>query len=163
MRRLLVLSVLLLGAAWVAAQTSSSSSASSPTQSSTSPSQSSTSSTPSSSSSSLSGMGQSASSSSAGETKVEGCLSGSNGSYTLASKGGTTYQLSGDTSKLTEHVGHEVQITGRTQSASSSSPSSSSGTGAASSGQTGAGSQPTLSVSSVKHISSSCSSSGTSH
>src|SRR5215469_307211 len=138
MRKLLVLSVLLQGAVWVAAQTSSSSPSSSPAQPSTSPGQSSTSSTP--SSSSQSSTSQSTSSSSTSETKVEGCLSGSNGSYTLAAKDGTTYQLSGDTSKLSEHVGHDVQITGTTQ-ASSSSGSSSSG---ASSGQTSAASQPTL-------------------
>jgi hypothetical protein len=33
---------------------------------------------------------------------VEGCLQGSNGSYTLTAKDGTMYQLSGDTSKLAD-------------------------------------------------------------
>ena len=58
-----------------------------------------------------------AASSGSGQTAVEGCLQGSNGSFTLTDKAGTTYQLQGDTSKLAEHVGHEVQITGTTSSA----------------------------------------------
>ena len=58
--------------------------------------------------------GSSQAGTSAGETSVEGCLQGSNGNFTLTDKSGTTYQLSGDTSKLSKHVGHEVQITGST-------------------------------------------------
>ena len=49
---------------------------------------------------------------------VEGCLQGTNGDYTLSDKSGTTYQLEGDTSNLSVHVGHEVQITGPTSGAS---------------------------------------------
>lgn len=88
--------------------------------------------------------GQSAS----GQMTVEGCLSGSNGNFTLTDKNGTSYQLTGDTAKLTEHVGHEVKVTGM----------SSSGAGGESA-STGAGSQ-TLQVSSVKHISKTCKSGG---
>jgi Protein of unknown function (DUF5818) len=77
---------------------------------------------------------------------VEGCLQGSNGSYTLTAKDGTMYQLSGDTSKLSEHIGHEVQITGMT---SASATDSSAGVAAGSS-------QQTLEVKSVKHISKTC-------
>jgi hypothetical protein len=73
---------------------------------------------------------------------VEGCLQGSNGNYTLTDSAGTTYQLAGDTSKLTEHVGHEVEIKGSTSPSSSAS--------------TGASSQPTLTVDSVKHVSKTC-------
>ena len=84
----------------------------------------------------------------AGQTKspssntVEGCLQGSNGNYTLTDSAGTTYQLAGDTSKLTEHVGHEVEIKGSTSPSSSASA--------------GASSQPTLTVDSVKHVSKTC-------
>ena len=95
-----------------------------------------------------------------GGTSVEGCLQGSNGSYTLTAKDGTTYQLSGDTSKLAEHVGHEVRVMGRTSSGGMGSSS-----GASSSSSMGAGSQQTLEVKGVKHVSKSCttSSSGMSH
>jgi hypothetical protein len=80
---------------------------------------------------------------------VEGCLQGSNGSYTLMAKDGTMYQLSGDTSKLADHVGHEVQITGTTWRSATD----------ASAGAAAAGSQPTLEVKSVKHVSKGCKSS----
>src|SRR5436853_5515588 len=56
-----------------------------------------------------------------GQTNVQGCLQGSNGSYTLTADSGTTYQLQGDTSKLDKHVGHEVQITGTPSGTGSSS------------------------------------------
>jgi hypothetical protein len=56
---------------------------------------------------------------------VEGCLQGSNGNFALSDKSGTTYQLSGDTSKLSKHVGHEVQITGSTSASSAASSTSS--------------------------------------
>jgi len=81
---------------------------------------------------------------------VEGCVSGSDGKYTLTDKQGTTYQLTGDTSKLAEHVGHEVKITGSTSGGSASS-------GAASAA---AGGSQSLEVKSVKHVSKTCSSGG---
>jgi hypothetical protein len=141
---ILFLSVLLLGVSWAVAQGT-------PDQSGSS------SSSPSSSSSSA----QSSPSSAGGETTVEGCLSGSSGSYTLAAKDGSTYQLTGDTAKLSEHVGHEVKITGTANSAASS-PSSG---GAASGSSASSGSQKSLQVTSVKHISKTCQagSSGMSH
>ena len=86
------------------------------------------------------------------QTKVTGCLAGAAGSYTISDKSGQTYQLSGDTSKLSEHVGHKVEITG-TAMAAGENPTGdkgkSSGAGSMSSG-------PTLSVSSIKHISEKC-------
>lgn len=127
----LFLSVLLLGVSWAVAQGTSQ----------TSPSTSSPSSSAQTSSQTSAG----------GETTVEGCLSGSSGSYTLAAKDGTTYQLTGDTAKLSEHVGHEVKITGTANSAASS-PSS----GAASSTAGSTGSEKSLQVSSVKHVSKTC-------
>lgn len=124
----LFLSVLLLGVSWAVAQgTSGQTSASS---------------------------GQSSETSSGGETSVQGCLSSSGGSYTLTAKDGTTYQLTGDTAKLSEHVGHEVKITGTANSAASS--ASTGATGAAGS----TGTEKSLQVSSVKHISKTCESGG---
>lgn len=127
----LFLSVLLLGVSWAVAQGTS------PTSPSTS--------------SPDSSAQTSSQTSAGGDTTVEGCLSGSSGSYTLAAKDGTTYQLTGDTAKLSEHVGHEVKITGTANSAASS-PSS----GAASSSAGSTGSEKSLQVSSVKHVSKTC-------
>lgn len=142
MRNKLLLSSMLLCAMWVVAQTypNSSSSQSSSSSGQTSPS--------SQTSSQSSGAGN--------ETTVRGCLSGSSGNYTLTSDSGTTYQITGDTSKLSDHVGHEVEIKGTT----SPSSSSSSGGAASSTGSTsaGGGSQQTLSMTSMKHIASTCSS-----
>jgi hypothetical protein len=133
MRQLfLCLSVLLLGLSWAAAQSTSSQTSPNSTSS-----------------------GQETQSSAGGETTVEGCLSGSNGSFTLSDKNGTTYSLTGDTAKLSEHVGHEVKITGTSNSAASS--PSSTGTPSATGS---AGAQQTLQVSSVKHVSKTCQSGG---
>jgi hypothetical protein len=87
--------------------------------------------------------------SASGQTKVQGCLQGSDGNYTLTADTGTTYQLQGDTSKLSAHVGHEVQITGSTTSESSATTPTT-GTPA------GATQQPTLAVQNMKHISETC-------
>jgi hypothetical protein len=75
---------------------------------------------------------------------VQGCLAGSDGNYTLTADNGTTYQLAGNTAELKDHVGHEVQITGKT-----------SGSNAASS-SAGAAQQGVLEVKSMKHISKTC-------
>jgi hypothetical protein len=94
---------------------------------------------------------------------VQGCLSGSNGNYTLTDKNGTAYQLTGDTAKLSEHVGHEIKVMGSSGSAgagaSGSTETSPSGAGAS------AGAGQSLEVSSVKMVSKSCKSgsSGMSH
>ena len=79
---------------------------------------------------------------------VEGCLSGSNGNFTLTDKNGMAYQLTGDSSTLSEHVGHEVKVTGMSSSSASGSSASTGGSG------------QTLQVSSVKHISKTCKSAG---
>jgi Protein of unknown function (DUF5818) len=91
---------------------------------------------------------QSSKSGSSSQTSVKGCLSRSGSDYTLTDKSGTTFKLTGDTSKLSDHVGHEVQITGTENSASSSAASSTASSS----------SQPTIDVSSMKHISETCSS-----
>jgi hypothetical protein len=144
MKQLLLVAVLLLGGAWVAAQSTPSSdpssSVSGSSQSSASQSGSATSS-------------QSGSEASGSHQSVEGCLSGSDGKYTLTDKQGTTYQLTGDTSKLAEHVGHEVKITGSSGAGAGSA-------GSAASSGAGAGGGQTLEVKSVKHVSKSCQSGG---
>jgi len=91
---------------------------------------------------------QSADSGNSGQTTVKGCLAKSDGGFTLTDKAGTTYKLTGDTAKLSDHVGHEVQIKGTTSQANSSPGAVASSTS----------SQPTLDVSSMKHISETCSS-----
>ena len=85
-----------------------------------------------------------------GQTAVKGCLQESNGNYTLTAKSGTVYLLQGDTAKLSEHIGHEVAITGSTTAASNA-PSGTPGTPAGSTQQ-----QATLTVENVKHISKTC-------
>jgi len=132
---LLFVSVMLLGLSWAVAQSSS---------------------TPSSpgyggQDSSATSAGSGGQTHSAGQMTVEGCLSGANGNFTLTAKNGTTYELTGDTATLTEHVGHEVKVTG-------TSGSGEAGTNASTGGAAGSG--HTLQVSSVKHISKTCKSGG---
>jgi len=88
---------------------------------------------------------------------VEGCLSGSAGMYTLKDKNtGTTFALSGNTSKLADHVGHEIRVTGTTSGSGSSASSAAKDTA---SGDTSAlGGTETINVTSFKHLSTSCSS-----
>jgi hypothetical protein len=132
----LLLSVLLLAACWALAQDASNQ-------------------TNSNSSATSASSGQTASPTANGATTVEGCLNGSSGNYTIHDKNGNTYQLTGDTAKLSEHVGHEVKVTGTSSSASASGGGTSAGT----TGQAGGNSQ-TLEVSSVKHISKTCQNGG---
>jgi hypothetical protein len=128
MRHLLLLSVLLC-ASWAIAQNS-------PSQTN------STQSTPT----------QAATGDTGSQTTVQGCLSGSDGNYTLTDKNGNSFQLKGDTAKLSEHVGHEIKITGALNSASASS-----GGGSNTMGQTGTASQQqTIEVSSMKHVAKTC-------
>lgn len=89
-------------------------------------------------------------------TSIQGCLSGSGGSYTLTDQSGKSYQLEGDTSTLSEHVGQEVQLTGK----ESGSSSGSMGTPSATSTTTPGTSTESLkfNVSKVKKISDTCTS-----
>jgi hypothetical protein len=89
------------------------------------------------------------------QVTVQGCLSGSDGKYMLTDDNGKMYNLGGDTSKLADHVGHEVKITG-TKSASEASGES----GGTMSDQS---SSPTLEVTSMKHISKTCKNGAMSH
>jgi hypothetical protein len=131
-KTLMLAAILLLSAAWIQAQEDHSKAGSNPQAGSPT------------SASQDSSKGDSGSSQS-----VEGCLQGANGSFTLTDQSGTTWQLAGDTSKLTEHVGHEVQIKGSTGGASP-----------AGAGAGAAGGQQTLTVESVKHMSKTCKSAG---
>ena len=146
MRYLQLLAVLLLCGVWATAQNNPSSQTSSPdpstsTQTTGSTSAGSDSAGSSQKDSSMSETGTSANS-------VEGCLSGSDGNYTLTDQTGASYKLTGDTAKLSEHIGHEVKITGTKSSASA--------TGASDTmGQTG-GAQQSIEVTSVKHVSKTC-------
>jgi Protein of unknown function (DUF5818) len=166
----LITAILLLSAAWAVAQTSPStpqsttpetSSQQSTAPSSTSPSQQPA--TPDTSSTTTqTTTTQTTQTSSNSSTSIEGCLSGSAGNWTLTDQSGKTWQLAGDTSKLSDHVGHQVRLMGSDNSSSaSSSPSSSSPSSSA--GATGAGSasgtQSTFTVNKVKMISSTCSTS----
>ena len=139
MRQLLLLvSVLLLGLSWAIAQDSTTPSSHSPTGSAHS-------------SDSMGHSGQTARTGAGGQMTVEGCLNGSSGSFTLTDKNGTSYQLTGDTAKLSQHVGHEVKITGTSGSASAGASGS---TETPASGTAAAG--QTLEVTSIKHISKTC-------
>jgi len=66
------------------------------------------------------------------EQSIRGCLSGSEGNFTLTADGGQTFKLSGDDAKLKEHVGHMVEIKGMPEQASSDASAASSGSSAAS-------------------------------
>ncbi|HEY6273168.1 MAG TPA: DUF5818 domain-containing protein [Terriglobales bacterium] len=134
MRKLsLLAAVLLLSSAWVLAQNSTPPAPDTQNPSSTSPSAQQPAQQPDTS--------QTASGDHAGQS-VEGCIGGSAGNFTLTDASGKTYQLAGDTSKLGDHVGHEVRVTGDEAAAS--------GSAAAAGGPT------TLTVKKVKMISSSC-------
>ena len=131
----LVLSLLLLGLTWSVAQNSTTS------QSSTS--------TGAQQHSNMAG--QNSRMGAGGHVTVEGCLSGTGGNYTLTAKNGMTYQLTGDTAKLSEHVGREVKVTGLSENATGGTASAAGGAGAG---------EHEIQVTSVKHISKTCKSGG---
>ena len=83
---------------------------------------------------------------------VKGCLSGSDGAYTLTDKTGQNYQLTGDTAKLGDHVGHEIRVMGTVTSASVP-PGGESPHGAMGPTSTA---QQTIQVASFKHVSKTC-------
>jgi len=161
-KTILLTFTLLASSAWMVAQSTPSSSQSPDTSS--SPSTSAGQSTGSAASQSSGSQAGSAESQSSGsETTIRGCLNSSGGSYTLTDASGTTYQLQGDSSKLSSHVNNEVEIKGTASGASgagaagSTSPSagSSASTGASSTGSA-AGSQM-FNVTKVKKVSGTCS------
>ena len=168
----LITAILLLSAAWAVAQTSPSTPQSTTpdtsSQQSTSPSSTSPSQQPAtpdtSSTTTQTTTTQTTQTSNNSSTSIEGCLSGSAGNWTLTDQSGKTWQLAGDTSKLSDHVGHQVRLMGTDNSSSASGSSSpSSSNPSSSTGATGAGSssgtQSTFTVNKVKMISSTCSTS----
>lgn len=97
----------------------------------------------------------------ASQTKLRGCLNSSGGGYTLTDASGTQYQLTGDTSKLSQHVNNEVEVKGSGAGASGSaygngSAGSQAATGSAGTGQSG----QMFNVTKVKKISGTCNSGG---
>jgi hypothetical protein len=49
----------------------------------------------------------------ADQITIRGCLSGSDQNFTISDQSGRSYKLSGDFAMLSEHVGHEVELTGK--------------------------------------------------
>lgn len=85
------------------------------------------------------------------ETTIAGCLNSAGGGYTLTDASGTTYQLSGDTSKLSSRVNNQVELKG------TASGSASGSAGSSASASSGAASGQTFNVTKVKKIASTCS------
>ncbi|MFY9908100.1 MAG: hypothetical protein WBX02_18085 [Terriglobales bacterium] len=159
MRHLLLLSVLLLGTTWAVAQTDQATpsqttpSQTSPSEASQAPDQTS----PSTAAPDQNSTGEASGDQTtvgSGNTTVEGCLSGSDGNYTLTADNGTAYKLTGNTAKLSDHVGHEIKVMGTTGAASASGSSGAMGNDSSS---------QTLQVNSFKHISKTCKNNSMSH
>jgi ABC-type transport system involved in cytochrome c biogenesis ATPase subunit len=87
-----------------------------------------------------------------GLTTIQGCLQYTNGHYRLTEDNGTTHQLQSEANKLTHHVGHEVELTGKETVRTVDTTIQ----GAASSVKE----QPVFKVSSVKHVADTCTSAG---
>src|SRR4051812_10892590 len=81
------------------------------------------------------------------QISVQGCLAGSNGSYTLTDKSGNSYQLTAGNVDLSTHLGQQVQINGSAAPTAGGNPSESKGAAGTSgtAGTTGTGSASTAS------------------
>ena len=158
MRSLQILAVLLLSVVWGAAQAASPTTPTDTNNGTTSPGTVTSDSGSKASTSSDTGMSQTKSDTGMSQTNaggdwVEGCLGGSDGNYTLTDQSGTSYRLTGDTAKLSEHIGHQVKVSGTKSSATATGSSDTMG-------QTG-GSQQAIQVTSVKHVAKTCQTTGT--
>ena len=97
---------------------------------------------------------------------LQGCLSGSDGAYNLTDKQtGMVFSLTGKSDTLSQHVGHEVEVTGQKSTAASNdstmnNSANSSSTGASSANPNGARDSVTFQVDDVRMISEHCSASG---
>lgn len=80
------------------------------------------------------------------ETTIQGCLGGSEGNFTLTDKSGIAYRLIGDSSKLKDHVGHEVEVKGEAGPPKDKAKEVAAGND-----------QPMFTVKSIKHLAESCS------
>jgi hypothetical protein len=152
-KTLLTTAIFMLSAVWAVAQTTPTQQPITPGASAPSSTMPSSQSTAPDASSTTTTQTTSTSSQTDSSTAIEGCLSGSSGNFTLTDQSGKAYQLAGDTSKLTEHVGHQIRVMGSSSDASSA--SSASGSNAAAGGASSGSS--TFTVKKVKMISSSCS------
>jgi hypothetical protein len=106
---------------------------------------------------------------SGGHVTVEGCLSEAGGNFTLTSQSGMSYQLTGNTDRLQDHVGQTIRVKGFSTPEAGAAPNSMSEGQAPDSMSEGADAnaqaqqaQPMLSVRSFKRVSSNCGTSGTS-
>ena len=79
---------------------------------------------------------------------IEGCLQRSEGQYSLTDNTGTIHHLTGGASKLSHHVGHEVEITGKPGVRTLDTTAQ----GTASTAVV----QPVIEVKSVKHVADTC-------
>ena len=140
MRCLQLLAVLILSLMWATAQTTTTSPTQAPTNDPSASPTNSTRATPS--------TDAQMSETSAGGDWVQGCLSGADGNYTLTDQSGASYRLTGDTAKLSEHIGHEVKISGTKSTATATGDSDTMG-------KTN-GAQQAIQVTSVKHIAKTC-------
>ena len=86
--------------------------------------------------------------SSSNSTTVQGCLENRAGRYSLKASDGMVYKLTGEANKLKDHVGHEVEITGKPTVRTYSSTEQ----GAASTTRE----QHVIRVESIKHIADTC-------
>lgn len=163
MTRTILLTITLLAcSAWMAAQSTSPSAQSSGSSGSTAGSQTmpqsgsqTTGQTGSENGQTAGAPGASGQTSGANQTKLRGCLSSSGGGYTLTDASGAQYQLTGDTSKLSQHVNNEVEVKGSASGGTaygSTSPGSQTATGPAGAPASG----QMFNVTKVKKISSTC-------
>ncbi|MGC2209343.1 MAG: DUF5818 domain-containing protein [Candidatus Korobacteraceae bacterium] len=98
---------------------------------------------------------------SGGHVTVEGCLSEAGGNFMLTSQSGMSYQLTGNTDRLQDHVGQTIRVKGFGTSEAGVAPSSmSEGADAADANAPAQQAPPMLSVSSFKRVSSNCGTSG---
>ncbi|MDT8070567.1 MAG: hypothetical protein ROO76_20600 [Terriglobia bacterium] len=103
--------------------------------------------------------GQETSPSAAGST-VEGCLGGSAGNFNIIDKSGVSYRLDipagADTSKLNQHIGEEVRVTGAMNNTGAAGASDTTSAGAAGSAA-GAAGGPSIAVTKIDKIADKCS------
>ena len=93
--------------------------------------------------------------------KIEGCLSQTSSGFALADASGTNYNLTGDTSKLSSHVGEQVEVKGMPASGSaSSSAAPNASASAAGAGASGGAAGESFTVQSVKRIAKTCTNAG---
>jgi len=88
----------------------------------------------------------------ADQTTIRGCLSGSDNNFTISDQSGQSYKLSGDFSMLSQHVNHEVELTGKLGEVSGAADQSAGEAGAATSGD-----QKVFEFTNVTMISETCS------